>query len=150
MKLFLDTNVLFDYISNKPPYCEDAFNLTIMSAFDDAQLFVSSKSFTDVFYSMKKFRSPDVIQNSFLDCLEVFNVYPLSADDIYSACKLGCEDFEDALIAVCANRAGVDYLVSRDVQLMPTIIEVRTPEQIITMMAERGITYTEVDLTVIE
>jgi len=146
LKLFLDTNVLMDYIAQRSLFYEEAKTLTIMQVFGDVKLYASGKSYTDIFYSMKKSIDSQIIQGLFIESLSVFDICSLESDDIKAACELAWPDFEDALITVCAKKVAADYLVTRDSRLKPAGIPLCTPTQIIEMMRERGLTYTTVDL----
>ena len=146
MKLTLDTNILLDFFAGQPEFFQNAQNLMIMRAFGDAELFVSANSFTDAFYILKKYMSPQKLQDSFVDSLAFVNICSLDRDDIKAACELAWTDFEDALMTVCAKKVAVDYIVTRDSRLKPAGIPLCTPTQIIEMMRERGLTYTTVDL----
>jgi predicted nucleic acid-binding protein len=46
--------------------------------------------------------------------VSVVNVIPLTEADCSDALAMPMNDFEDALVAVCAKKAGVDYIVTRD------------------------------------
>ena len=54
MRILLDTNVLIDLYTQREPEGDTAQKLLIMKEFGDAQLWVSAKSFTDVFYVLSK------------------------------------------------------------------------------------------------
>ena len=150
MRLFLDTNVLFDYISGRTPHFSNAQNLMIMKTFGDVELSVAGKSYTDIFYTMKKEQSVYEIQDSILDSLKIFDVCSLERDDIEAACKLGWPDFEDALIEISAQKVGADYLITRDAEFGYVRTKARTPvctpEEIIAIFDKRGLTYAAIDL----
>ena len=54
MKLFLDTNVLIDLYQQRHPFYEDVKKLQVMEEFGDAELWASAKSFTDIFYVLRR------------------------------------------------------------------------------------------------
>jgi predicted nucleic acid-binding protein len=146
LKLFLDTNVLYDYFAGRDPFFANAERLVIMKIFGDAELITSSQSYADIFYSLKKHRDSALIQNAFNDSLGVFSICSLDADDIKAACEMGWQDFEDALIAVSAKKVGADYLVTRDRSFEQSPVQVRSPSEIIQMMSDRGFSYAPVNL----
>ena len=146
MRVFLDTNVLFDYISRRLPYHVDAQTLVVMKAFGDIELVVSGKSYTDVFYILKRQMDAYEVQASIKDSLDIFEICSLEADDIKAACELGWSDFEDALIEISARKVGVDYLVTRDGRFAQSHVDIKTPRQIIEMFEQRGLSYAEAGL----
>jgi len=121
-----------------------------MSAFGDIRLFVSGKSFTDIFYVMKRLTDPKNIQDLFVSCMYLVDVCSLEKEDIEAACKLGWDDFEDALIAASATKVGADYLVTRDSAFPKFNIPVCTPEEVGELFKARGISYAEVNLNDID
>ena len=147
MKLFLDTSILYDYFAGREPFYQNALQLFIMRMFGDVDLTASGKSYTDIFFSLKKYKEPQLIQQAFTDTLEVLSICSLDADDIRSACKLNWLDFEDALMAVSAEKVGADYLVTRDVGIRHSKVPTKTPEEIIAIMKERGLTYRDIDIS---
>lgn len=145
MKLFFDTNTLIDYYSQQGAPGAAAKHLVIPRFFKDASLWVSAKSFIDAFYVLKKHKNSQRLQQTMLDSLDIFDVCSLERDDIEAACKLGWSDFEDALIEVSAQKVGADYLVTRDTRFDRSRVPAQTPEQIIELFKERGLTYAAVD-----
>jgi len=154
MKLFFDTSVLIDYFAQKGSFGAAAHQLAIVRFFDDARLWASANSFTDTFLVLKKYKNPQQLQQVILHSLAIFDICSLERDDIEAACKLGWLDFEDALIAVCAGKVGADYLVTRDIDLIARCsrarIPARTPEQIIELFKERGLTYAPLNLDALD
>jgi hypothetical protein len=48
MKLFLDTDALIDFFGGQAAHGEPAQRLALLDLFEDAELWVSPKSFTDI------------------------------------------------------------------------------------------------------
>ena len=85
MRAFLDTNVLIDLLTERPPEGVEAVKLLAMQELGDVELWASAKSFTDMFYVMRKENPSEVVQQAFIDSLEYLQV-----------CELGCEDIRAA------------------------------------------------------
>jgi predicted nucleic acid-binding protein len=146
MRLFLDTNIIIDYIGNNGEESDRAKLLDLPRLFGDSELVVSAKSYTDVFFVLKRYISSAKLQQAILDTLEGFQVCSIDADDIKSACQHSWDDFEDALIAVCAEKVDADYLITRDSSFKHARIPAMTPQEFLDMMREKGVTYTVVDI----
>lgn len=116
MRALLDTNVMIDLFTCRPPEGEEATKLRVMEEIGDIELWVSAKSFTDVFYVMLKNRSnrSEDVQRAFLQSLDYLNVCSVDAADIREACERSWPDFEDCLVDVCAEKVKADYLLTRD------------------------------------
>ncbi|MCL2136552.1 MAG: PIN domain-containing protein [Coriobacteriia bacterium] len=146
MKLFLDTNVIMDYIGKRGDDGVTAELLQLTKAFGDADLVVSAKSYTDVFFTLRRYMDTSTLQQAILDTLSLYQVCAIDADDIAAACQMGWDDFEDALITVAAEKCGADYLITRDVSFRKARVPLLTPQGFFDLMREMGITYSIVSL----
>ena len=79
MRVLLDTNVLIDLYTKRPPEGDVAQKLLIMHEFGDAELWVSAKSFTDVFYVLHKTYSSERIQSAFEESYRWLNICSLDS-----------------------------------------------------------------------
>lgn len=114
MRALLDTNVIFDLLTCRPPDGDEALKLLTMEQIGDIELWVSAKSFTDVFYVMRKDNKSEDIQNTFLKYFEYLHVCSLDLEDLKTAAERCWSDFEDCLIDVCAEKVQADVLLTRD------------------------------------
>lgn len=116
MRLLLDTNIMLDLFACRKEFCKEAFALKAMALCEDADLWVSAKSFTDVFYLMnrKKEFDSEAILRVFLENLEYLNVCGIDREDIVESAKENWPDFEDCLVARCAEKVKADLLITRD------------------------------------
>ena len=114
MRLLLDTNVLIDYFGKREPFYDDCKTLLIMQAVKDVELWSSSKSYTDVFYALRRAVPSDQLQKAFAASFERIRPCAIDAEMLRIAALREWDDFEDCLVAVCAERVQADYLVTRD------------------------------------
>ena len=114
MRAFLDTNVLIDLLTERPPEGVEAVKLLAMQELGDVELWASAKSFTDMFCVMRKENPSEVVQQAFIDSLEYLQVCELGCEDIRAAAERKWTDFEDCLIDVCAEKIRADVLLTRD------------------------------------
>lgn len=145
MRVLLDTNVLFDITAQREPFFQTEKTLLMAKLFDDVELWVSAKSYTDIFYIMnKQFESTD-IQNAFLVGMKYFSICSVDGGAIKEAATRCWSDFEDALIAICAENIRADFLVSRDAKGFERAnVPILSPEGLLEMIDKRlGITYQE-------
>lgn len=148
MRLFLDTNVFIDYYLRRAPYFDDCVKLRILHAFGDGELWVSAKSFTDVFYVMKKVVDHKKIQEAFLQSTSFLNICSIDRDDIKAASLLCWNDFEDCLAHIGAQKVKADYLLTRDKKgFAKSSTKVRTPSEFLVEYEKiTGNSYDEVNL----
>lgn len=117
-KVFLDTNILLDYIlfrGNEAPSIEYMFD----SSLDlNLRLYIAAHSLTNIFYVLRK-EFPLAEQNQVVRFLcSLCTVQPISAENIEKAIASGySSDLEDALQIQCAVESNCDYFITRDNEL---------------------------------
>ncbi|MDO4400016.1 MAG: PIN domain-containing protein [Coriobacteriia bacterium] len=114
MRALLDTNIVYDILCKRPHDNEALTQLRIMHAFGDVELWVSAKSFTDLFYLMRKDIGTEAAHDLLEDCLTWLHACSIDEEDLKHALEARWHDFEDSLVNVCAEKTGSDYLVTRD------------------------------------
>lgn len=135
MNLLLDTNVFIDFIGRKPPHFAAAERVIAAGYFGDAKLWVPVQSLKDAFYVLEKYVSSDRIQDAFLKAFEVITPVGLSGEDAVRAARLKWHDYEDCLVAVCADKAKADYLITRDKRgFERSSVPALTPDEWLEMM----------------
>ncbi|MDR2957042.1 MAG: PIN domain-containing protein [Coriobacteriales bacterium] len=145
MRLFLDTNIIIDFIAGHNEDGDQARLLLVPQTFGEVELTVSAKSFTDVFYVLNRHIDSGILQKRMLECQMVFKLCPIEGDDIKIACQRGWDDFEDALITVAAEKAGADYLITRDQNMPHSSIPKLDPKGFFDLLREQSVTYAIVD-----
>jgi predicted nucleic acid-binding protein len=143
MNVLLDTNVLIDYLGRKAPFFTAAERIIAAGYFGDATLWVPAQSFKDAFYVLERYIDSKRIQNAFLKLCEVVHPVSLSGDDIIRSARLQWTDFEDCLVAVCADKVKADYLITRDAKgFERSPVPVLSPDEWHAMMEQsHGLTY---------
>lgn len=117
-KVFLDTNILMDYILFRNSESL-ATEYIIDSSMDlRLNLYIAAHSLTNLFYALRKEYSAAerklIIQNLCAIC----KTQPISSDNIEKAIASGyTSDLEDALQIQCAVESNCDYFVTRDKDL---------------------------------
>lgn len=146
MRVLLDTNVLFDITARRKPFFEQAKLLLAAQIFGDLELWVSAKSYTDIFFVMNRDFDSALIQQSFLRGLEYFKVCSVDESTVHEAATRAWPDFEDALVAVCAENVRADYLVTRDASgFTRSSIPAISPNDLFERLEnELGVSYAEV------
>ena len=147
MRSFLDTNVLIDLLTARPPEGVEAVKLLAMQELGDVELWASAKSFTDMFYVMRKENPSEVVQQAFIDSLEYLQVCELGCEDIRAAAERKWTDFEDCLIDVCAEKIRADVLLTRDKDgFKQSRLKTASPKQMFLWLEEEmRLTYEVID-----
>ena len=147
MRAFLDTNGLIDLLTERPPEGVEAVKLLAMQELGDVELWASAKSFTDMFYVMRKENPSEVVQQAFIDSLEYLQVCELGCEDIRAAAERKWTDFEDCLIDVCAEKIRADVLLTRDKDgFKQSRLKTASPKQMFLWLEEEmRLTYEVID-----
>lgn len=147
MRALLDTNVMIDLFTCRLPEGEAAVKLRVMQEIGDIELWVSAKSFADIFYVMLKDNKSEDIQQTLLQSLEYLDVCSVDAADIREACERSWPDFEDCLVDVCAEKVKADYLLTRDRKgFAKSRQAVFSPKELFdSLETELGLTYEVID-----
>ena len=113
MKVVFDTNVLLDSILNRPGR-QDALRLLMAVSEENIRGIVTANSITDIYYLARKGVGDQAAREAILDLLSMFDVAPVDGEICSMALNEPMSDYEDAVLAVCAERDGADYIVTGD------------------------------------
>ena len=114
MRAMLDTNIVYDILCKRPFDEGGLLQLKIMHAFGDVELWVSAKSFTDLFYLMRQELESPAAHDLLEESLSWLKACSVDEGDIKQALQARWHDFEDSLVNVCAEKVKADYLITRD------------------------------------
>jgi predicted nucleic acid-binding protein len=114
VKVLLDTNVIMDALQERQPFDADAKEILRRGQGKEIDILFTANAATDIFYLYSKARGIGSARSAIGFLLTTYGVVGITQSDCISALKLPIEDFEDALVAECAKKAGVDYIVTRD------------------------------------
>ena len=132
MKVLLDTNVLMDQCAVRQPRYAQARELWELNKTGRITAFISSSSFTDLFYICSKTVGLKQARASIELCLGHLEICNVRRDELELAAGLKGEDFEDNLQIICAEAYKLQAIVSRDTTgFKDSPIEVLTPIEIL-------------------
>lgn len=111
-RIFLDTNILLDYIDNRAG-ADDAEQIFACGFSGEALLFASSLTFANMAYIIKG-RTQEEKYDALRQMAGVVDILPLGKQEVVSAIAHPVSDFEDMLQYQCAKAASCDYIVTND------------------------------------
>lgn len=114
MNVLIDTNVILDDILNRAPNAESARKISRLVTDELVNGYLTANSLTDIFYIVSKSRDEAIARKTIKNLLLAFTVVSVDGEDCQKAIDLPMRDFEDALVAVCAEKANLDYIVTTD------------------------------------
>ena len=140
MKLFLDTNVVIDYLAKRQPFAEDACQMIMMCCQRKYELCISALSFTTIYYVLKRQYGHEQLLTLLADISELLTVCNVDAGVIQQALKSEIADFEDAVQCYTAISYGADVIVTRNIKdFSHSPLLVKTPVDICDLLSEYNI-----------
>ena len=109
MKLLLDTNILIDILTNRPPFVEDAKRLVQSTD----RLCISVLSVRDSFLYAQD-NDPNTSLETMENFVSFFEVLPVTEKIIKTAFHSKINDFEDAIQEQTAKANLIDFIITRD------------------------------------
>ena len=130
MKIFIDTNILIDFICKRQPFCQNAASVFDLCRNKKIEGFISTQTVVDTFYITRKLLSTDYLRDFLLTLSEIVTFTGISKDNIISALKsTDFKDFEDCAESECAVSSEADYIITRNVKdFEKSKIKAVTPE----------------------
>ena len=125
MKHYLvDTNVVIDLLLNRDG-ADAAAALLDGAECGDYRLSICSLSYTNIYYSLRKFLSHEQRIDSLLQLGEVVHTLPVDERVVRAALQSGWNDFEDAVQYYCAVINGIVTRNAKDFR--QSVIDVIDP-----------------------
>lgn len=116
MKILIDTNVILDVLCNRTEFVNDSLKIFKYCEASQITGCISALSVPNIVYIMRKELDGERIKEILTTLTALFTVVDLRETDLIKAADLGFSDYEDALQSVCASRAKVNYIVTRNIK----------------------------------
>ena len=132
--LFLDTNIILDLVSPRPPFTEFAQKIFSRSQRNKIELYVSALSIVNINYLLAKVTDKAQAKQILQKIKPLINILPLNDKIIQFAFASDFNDFEDAVQYYTALEYNITTLITRDLKdFKKASINVMTAEQYLGM-----------------
>jgi predicted nucleic acid-binding protein len=118
MTILLDANIIMDALQERQPFDAAAKDILLRAQNGELECLFTANAATDIFYLYSKARDVQSARTALSFLLARYKVVSVTHEDCVAAMAAGIDDFEDALVAVCADKAGADYIVTRDEEFL--------------------------------
>ena len=146
MDLVLDNNIVIDHIDRREPFYELSRRVCLLGVVGEANTYISVNMLTDIYYLLRKDYGSQGAQDLIENNLSFLQLIGISAEDAQKALAARWGDFEDCLVARCAEKIKADYIVKRNVKdFRSSSVEAVTPEELFDRLEKQGFVYEEVD-----
>ena len=126
MNVMIDTNVILDDVLNREPRREAAAKIIRMANTKKIFGYITANTLTDIYYIINKHLDEVRTRYAIRKLLNTLQIIAVDGQDCRQALDLPIGDFEDALVAVCAEKAELDYIVTND-QAFLAVSDLRVP-----------------------
>ena len=116
MKVLVDTNVILDIVLERQPFVEQAVALLELTRQNRVDVFLSATTITDLYYIVRRAKDRQAALDFLRDLLLFVDIAAVDREVILRAMDAGMTDFEDAVQAASAQHAGIDAVVTRNLE----------------------------------
>lgn len=129
MRVFLDTNVVIDYATQRQPFCQAANAIFQLSQDGTIEACASSLTFVTLAYILRKQVSKDEIYRCLRGITSIVAVAQTGNREIQQAIAAEWKDFEDAVQFSSAKFSAIDVILTRNQKDFQSVeIPVMSPE----------------------
>lgn len=121
MNALIDTNVILDDILGRVPNSVAAQKISQFVTDGHIDGYLTANCLTDIFYIVSRILGGSVAKKIVKNLLVSFSVVSVDGDDCLRATDFPMQDFEDALVVVCAEKAALHYIVTNDKEFLSEV-----------------------------
>lgn len=114
--LFLDTNIAIDLLSQREPFYSAAVPIFTMGDTGIVRLYISSLSFSTIFYLLRKQVGTEKALKLLRSFREMVHVVSVNEKVVDMALQSSFTDFEDAIQYYSAIECGIPVIVKRNIK----------------------------------
>lgn len=137
MTVLLDTNIIMDALQERSPFDIQAKEiLKRAQGGNEFTCLFTANAATDIFYLYSKARDMKSAKTALDFLLNQYKIVTVTQEDCKAALSLPIDDFEDALVIVCAQKVNADYIVTRDEKFLQSTSSIKlvTPKIFVDML----------------
>ena len=134
-KIFLDTNVVLDFILRRDGFAEDAAMIFDLGERKKLKLTLSSLSVNNIDCIVSKIESKKKSRQIIIKLLSLVEILSVDETTIKKAAMSEFKDFEDAIQNFCAEDEGLNHIITRNLKdYKKSSLSVLTPKEFLTSL----------------
>ncbi|MEM1120774.1 MAG: PIN domain-containing protein [Bacteroidota bacterium] len=138
-KVFLDTDVIMDFLTRRPPFAEDAMKIMEYGNRNALGLHMSSLCLSNVHYLISRIENKMAAREKVKGILQLVETLPVMKSTIEKAAYSSFKDFEDAIQNFCAEENDLKILITRNVKdYSASNLAIQTPKEFVTIFEKQG------------
>jgi len=133
--IFLDTNVIIDFLADRRPFSLEAAKLFNFSFLGKARIYISAVSYNNIYYILRQSLSNNETIKLLAELSEMAEIVDVTKNIVRKSIKTEFNDFEDAIQYNCALQVSkIDCIVTRDTRdFRKSEIPVMTPHEAVSL-----------------
>ncbi len=135
-KVFVDTDVILDFMMDREPFADITGILFSMGDTGKIRIFTSGLVFSNCYYILRKIASHGKVVEKLKSLSSFIDFVPVNKQVVLEALHSSFKDFEDAIQNASAAHAGIEILLTRDTKDYRTSgLSVMTPDEYLASLA---------------
>lgn len=136
-RIFIDTNVIIDFLADRKPFSEYAAILFQLAKEKKIKIFVAAISFNNTYYILRQVTSHKRAISLILDLEEYIEIQETNRVILKKSLQSDFNDFEDAIQYYSAVQIGeIDVITTRNIKdFKKSEIPVLSPETTVKMLS---------------
>jgi predicted nucleic acid-binding protein len=134
--IFMDTNVVIDFLANRQPFALDAARLFNLAVKEKARVYISAVSYNNIYYVLKQSLTNKATIKLLEDLAEITEITDVTNAIIRQSLKTDFKDYEDAIQYYCAlSIPKIDFIVTGNTKdFKKSTLPVLTPAEAISSL----------------
>ncbi len=113
--IFMDTNVVIDFLANRQPFSLDAARLFNMSVEGRIKIYISAVSYNNIYYVLRQSLTNNATIKLLESLADITEITDVNDQVIRQSLKTDFKDYEDAIQYYSAlTIPNVDFIVTRN------------------------------------
>ena len=131
--IFLDTNVVIDFLADRRPFSIDAAQLFDLAIEEKIRIYISAVSYNNIYYILRRSLTSNATIKLLDDLASMTEIADVTDVVIRKSLKTDFKDYEDAIQYYCAlNIPEIELIVTRNTKdFKKSTIAVLTPAEAI-------------------
>jgi predicted nucleic acid-binding protein len=135
-RVLLDVNVVLDALQSREPFSDDAVRVLAQAEAGAIEGLLAAHTVTTIFHLMARHGSVAAAKTQIVDLLSILDVTAVDRHVLEAALSLPAADFEDCVQMAAAQRAQVEYVVTRDRGFPPGPVPTLTPGELLALLED--------------
>jgi predicted nucleic acid-binding protein len=137
--LFIDTDVILDFLTDRKPFSMGAAILFTLAEQKKIKAYTSSLTFSNLYYVLRRFESQTKVISKLTGLSNLFTILKVDELIVRNAIQSGFPDFEDSLQYYCAlDFKHIDVIITRNIKdFKNSELPVMTPGDLLTSFQKR-------------